>query len=161
MFTQINKINTNKCNGCKQHCELDAVFSEKKKTGFLPTINGRTIVYYIKDNIRRPLRLYNTRNDAINAAKTIIKTCKRYNPKTSTITTQKNTNTCTGCIKQCIFGASKQSDGYLPKIQNQTIHGYIDTHGTLKLTHIQKTEIHAIVYARHIAERCDFYKKQR
>lgn len=161
MFTQTSRINTNKCNGCKKHCELDAVFYNKKKQGFLPTISGHVIKYYTdKNGTKHCLHLYATRYNAIDAAKVVIKTCKRYTEKFSTIYTN-DPNTCAGCQKMCKLGTKQEANGILPTINNHTIHGYIDAHGCLQVTQPQQTIASALQIAKRIAERCDFYKKQQ
>lgn len=163
MFTQINQINTNKCNGCKKHCTLEGTFYQKKeKIGFLPKICNKTIIYYIdSENIKRFTRLYKTELAAIDAAYTIVKFCGRYNPKTSIVTNPTNPNSCTGCIRQCICGAKKQNKQYMPTIQNVVIEQYIDAHGRTQTIKPSEKEITAITDAKHIAARCDFYRKQK
>lgn len=161
MFSQTNRLNANKCNGCKKHCEIDAVYYEKKRQGFLPTICGKTIKYYIDtNNTKRFLHLYRSRYNAIDAAKTITRTCTHYVEKFSTVQSS-DANTCTGCNKLCKLGTHKTTNGFLPTINNQTIHGYIDAHGTLQISQQNKNIPQTIQYAKQIAARCDFYKKQR
>ena len=161
MFTQTNRFNTNKCNGCQRHCTIDAIFYDKHTQGFLPTINGKTIKYYIdKNGTKHSLRLYNTRYNAIDAARSITKSCEHFTEKFSTATSS-TPNTCTGCNKLCKFGAKQDINGFLPTINNQTIHGYIDAHGTLQVIQPKKKIIQAIIFARRVAERCDFYKKHK
>ena len=163
MFSQANKLNTNKCNGCQKHCEIDAVYYSKgRRDGYLPTIYGRPIKYYIDHNgTKRFLHLYRTRYNAIDAAKTITKTCcKYYVPKFSPVQTN-DANTCAGCHKLCKLGTHKTTNGFLPTINNQTIHGYIDAHGILQVSQAHETPQQTIQLAKRIAERCDFYKKQR
>lgn len=162
MFTQTLKINTNKCNGCAKRCTLDAVPYNKKKGGFLPTINGKVHAYfYDKNRIKRISRKHPNRFQAIDQARTIATYCIDYNPKLSTETAPKNNpNVCTGCLLKCELGATQTEQGFMPTIQNRIIHTYINAYGIPESATPRTSFLYALTSAKCIAKRCDFYKKQ-
>ncbi|MFQ6729769.1 MAG: hypothetical protein ACLRFK_01800 [Alphaproteobacteria bacterium] len=159
MFTQTLGLNTNKCNGCSEHCILGAVPSKRKKEYFMPTIKEKPRGYYYdKNNIRHNLRPQPDKYKAIDTARLISKLCPKYDHHMLTISTAEP-NRCEGCLFRCKLGSIKVNNGFLPKIDNDIIYTYINAYGASKTVIPHPQETSAQELAERIAKRCDFYKK--
>ena len=159
MFSQILGLNTNKCNGCSEHCILDAEEHHRKKGRFIPTIKGSPRGYYYdKNNIRHNIRPYADKHSAIDLARLIARLCPKYRVQYSTVTTTEP-NQCTGCTAKCKISAIETEQGFMPTLENKVIDTYINAYGTTDTVTSKPKQEFAQELAERIVKRCDFYKK--
>lgn len=169
MFTQQNKINVSRCNGCSDRCLLGAcaTIMFDNKIEYRPTIDFRgNQKKYLNKKLRlRLARTYEKASVALSHARTASKNCPKYThaPKQELLP---NTYIhCQGCDEHCQLVADKiteysQGNMYLPKIGNKTIKIYTNKRGLTKTVPSYTTALKAFVYANKICKLCDNYKWQ-
>lgn len=108
-FTQKNKINILKCDGCYERCELGAASNDSYNPNerYKPSINGQTIHRYINPNGKTEIITnWTTYERAIETARTISHLCDNYTPPhlTAPITKNKHDiiNTATYLLSEMI-----------------------------------------------------------
>ena len=157
MFTQTLGLNTNRCNGCSEHCTLGTVPSKRKKEYFIPTIKGIPRAYYYdKNNIRHNLRPQPDKNKVIDTARLISSLCPKYNRHH--LITETETNQCAGCAFKCKLDSTEINGEFIPKIKNTIIYTYINAYGVSKKIIPLPDATSAQELAKRIARRCDFYR---
>lgn len=166
MFTQANKTNISRCNGCKRKCRLgaQAVILYDNHINFRPTINNQPVTKYIDKNGRkRFVTAYFNKQVALSFARTVSKSCRHYQePVTATTHTLPDTQ-CHGCECKCSFGAqhikNQMRDGYLPVIGTKTVSKYTNKRGITNTVPYYDTQSNAIRRAERIAKLCDHYQR--
>ena len=108
-FTQKNKINILKCDGCYERCELGAASNDSYNPTerYKPSINGQTIHRYINPNGKTEIITnWTTYERAIETARTISHLCDNYTPPHLTAPVTKNKhdiiNTATYLVSEMI-----------------------------------------------------------
>lgn len=159
-FTQTNKINVSRCNGCPQRCQLG--IKKTKNNKYLPTINNKTTQKYRdKNGTPRSVRPDNAAA-ALSFARTISNSCEHYTSPTRQDSTPVPQTHCQGCNQKCkLLAAKTENCGFLPRIGQKTVKFYLTKSGHPKRTPEHNTKTEAINYANSISRLCDHYTYQQ
>ncbi|MDW2994613.1 MAG: hypothetical protein R8N24_01125 [Alphaproteobacteria bacterium] len=167
MFTQQNKINVSRCNGCPKRCLLGAraVILYDNIVAYRPTIQspyGHIKVHHSRKVKRRLSQTYNKASVALSHARTAAHDCFNFTPPPEQEHTSNIKTHCQGCDKQCELAAVKintykQEDIYAPKIGDKTIKLYFNKRGLTKTVPSFKTALPAFIRANKISKLCDNY----
>lgn len=77
MFTQKEKLNILRCDGCDERCKFGAYINYSSQT-YIPTINGKEIKFYINKNGFSSMPSCKTASEAYDAVREIAKVCDNY-----------------------------------------------------------------------------------
>ncbi len=166
MFTQTQKLNIGRCNGCNRKCTLGAktIIFHDNYSCFVPTINNKIQKSYTdKQGKKRLVQQYRNAAVAISFARTISKLCPHYTrPAQPSPSTYTNTQ-CQGCENKCTFGIkhikSATRDGFLPVIGTREIRRYTDKRGITKIVPHYNDPLRARIRAAKISKLCDHYQR--
>ena len=159
-FTQINKTNVSRCNGCAQRCQLG--IKKTKNNKYLPTIDNKLKQKYRdKNGIQHSVRPDNAAA-ALSFARTISNSCEHYTPPTRQESAPMPQTHCQGCNQKCKLAAAKTENcKFLPRIGQKTVKFYLTKSGHPKHTPEHNTKTEAINYANSISRLCDHYTYQQ
>lgn len=170
MFTQSEKINVSRCNGCPSRCLLgaSATITYLNTTKYRPTITHPDNMHLHirhKKSRQHMQNLFPNIAQALSVAKTASTHCSLYITPMEQQTTSNIETQCHGCEHNCPLVAKKiqtpfNEIKFLPKIGTKTIKKYIQKKGTITMVPGYDSALVAFKNANHISKLCDKYQHQ-